>query len=127
MTTEVSRKEEKVARVEDLPVYVPPADVYETPDHYAVLIDLPGVAESDLELSLEEGVLRISGVRREPHEAQGRLLVEEWEPCRYQRSFRLATDCDTGKIEATLRNGVLTVTIPKTETARPRKIPVKAE
>ncbi|HIE10990.1 MAG TPA: Hsp20/alpha crystallin family protein, partial [Kiritimatiellae bacterium] len=91
MTNEVAQTDKRVTGVEDLPVYVPAADVYEAPDRYVISVDLPGVGESDLELNLEEGVLRIAAVRPELQEAQGRSLIQEWEPCRYERSFRLAS------------------------------------
>lgn len=128
MTEAVTRREEQeVSRMERLPVYIPPADVYETPDSYVLTLDMPGVAESDVDISVEEGVLIISARRTEGCELKGRVLLQEWEPCRYERSFSLAGDCDTEKIEAVLRNGVLRVTIPKVEAARPKKIQVRAE
>jgi len=127
MTEAVANKDVEVKRTEELPVCVPPADVYETPEKYVILMDLPGVSKSDLEVNVEEGVLTVSAVRSMDTGSAGRVLLEEWEPCRYERSFNLASDCDTEKIEATLRQGVLTVTIPKTEAARPKRIEVKAE
>ena len=102
----------------------PDVDIYRTDDALVLVADVPGVAAGGVDLGLENGVLEITAHRRtdEPKEPD----YEEFRPRSYYRAFALSDEVDAGKIEAKLADGVLTVTLPKSPEARPRKIKVEA-
>lgn len=102
----------------------PDVDIYETDDALVLVADVPGVAHDGVELGLEEGVLEVTAHRR-PAEQKGEPDHEEYRPASYYRAFRLSEEIDAEKIAAGLTNGVLTVTLPKSARAKPRKIEVK--
>ena len=113
-----------VTREDDLPVFTPHADVYETPEALWIRCDLPGVSEDELEITLERKELTISGRQM----SQGRVGFEpvaaEYRTGIYQRSFHLNREVDEASVKARLRNGVLDLEIPKSPDARPRRIPI---
>lgn len=110
-----------------LPDWVPPVDIAETPDAYVLEVELPEVSAKDVKVSVQDGVLRLEGERRQrPPEPDARLhRVERAYGC-FVRSFVLPDNVDEGRLEATFKDGVLTVRMPKSEQARPRAIEVKA-
>ncbi|MEP7294366.1 MAG: Hsp20/alpha crystallin family protein [Chloroflexota bacterium] len=101
-------------------------DVYETDQAYRVNAVVPGVNAEVLNISLHDGVLTISGeVPQAPLENSRALLLERTYG-KFQRSIRLPQAVDTNAVEATVENGVLTLSLPKTPEAQPRLIPVKS-
>ena len=104
----------------------PRVDILETEHELLLLADLPGVRPTDVDVRFENGELTIHG-RRNPTQAGRRRALWEYEPAHYHRTFRLSEDVAADKIEAELKNGVLTVRLPKAEAAKPRRIAVKAE
>lgn len=114
----------KVTRDEDLPVFTPYADVYETPDALRIRCDLPGVSEDDLEITLEKKVLTLSGRQMNQGRVGGETVAAEYRTGIYQRSFSLNRDVDEASIRARLCNGVLDLEIPKSPEAKPRRIPI---
>jgi HSP20 family protein len=108
------------------PVFVPAADIYETPAGVLIRCDMPGVAEQDLEITLENKQLTVTG----PQMGQGRedceTLVGEYLTGIYQRSFGLSRDLDDSAVTARLKDGVLEIELPKAREAQPRRIPVEA-
>lgn len=108
-------------------VFMPRADIYETPEHIAILAEMPGVDDKSVDVSLEKGVLTISG-RVESNEPQNyRLGYQEYGIGDYQRAFTLSDEIDSDGIAAVVKNGVLRLTLPKAVPAKARKIAVKAE
>jgi len=110
-----------------VPDWVPPVDIAETPDAYVLEVDLPAVSSQDVKVSVKDGVLCLEGERRRqaPAEPEARLhRVERGHGC-FVRSFVLPDNVDEGKFEATFKDGVLTIRMPKTEQAKPRAIEVK--
>lgn len=107
-------------------VWMPPVDLYETADAYVMHADLPGVAKEDIEVQVLEDQITIRGARKRalPAEEKGYRRYERVEG-RFERSFRIKGGIDSGKVEARFENGVLTVTLPKPEAAKPRHIEVK--
>jgi HSP20 family protein len=125
--TVIQKKEEMapagVERTSTLPVFVPRCDIFETSEGLVLLADMPGVDEKTVSIDLEGGVLTVSG--RAVEEAPvGELAYREFRAGDFKRAFTLTEEVDTAKIEATLKNGVLRVHLPKMERARPKKIPV---
>jgi HSP20 family protein len=110
-----------------LPDWVPPVDIAETPDAYVIQAELPEVSAKDVKVSVQDGVLHIEGERRRPTPAPDARFhrVERAYGC-FVRSFVLPDNVDESRLEATFKDGVLTVRMPKSEQARPRAIEVKA-
>ncbi|MGD9507525.1 MAG: Hsp20/alpha crystallin family protein [Geminicoccaceae bacterium] len=107
----------------------PTADVVEDGKSYRISAELPGMSEKDIEISLAGDVLTIKGEKKEEHEEKGKSrYVSERRYGSFQRSFALPEDADAEAIEASCRNGVLTVTLPKRPEAQAkmRRIEVKA-
>ena len=107
------------------PVFTPAMDIFETEAAITVLADMPGVRADGLGIDLRENVLSIEGrVADVPRENEQELL-SEYETCSFRREFRLTNLIDQDKIDASLNDGVLRLTLPKAEAARPRKIEVR--
>lgn len=104
--------------------YISPAvDIYETEEALTLVADMPGVSKEQLEIDVDQGVLTLSArIEQEPQE---KSLYQEFRPSGYYRQFRLLEDFDVVKADAQIRNGVLTLQLPKAEAAKPRKIAVK--
>jgi HSP20 family protein len=104
----------------------PRVDILETEQELVLLADLPGVKPADVDVRFENGELTIHGRRNATNPGKRRALWE-YEPAHYHRAFRLSEDVAADKIEAELKNGVLTVRLPKAEAAKPRRISVRGE
>lgn len=107
--------------------FVPLTDVYETKDALVLVADLPGVGAEGLDVTVEDAVLAIHGRPREAEKPAGKLLLQEFAVGPYYRSFQLPVDFDAEKIKASIKQGVLTLSLPKSERLKPRRIEVKAE
>jgi HSP20 family molecular chaperone IbpA len=106
-------------------VFVPPADIYESQDALTVILEMPGVDKDNVDVRVEGGMLKVEG-RLDLSKYQGLLpLYTEYNIGHYARSFRLSGKIDQSRIGAELKNGVLSVTLPKAEEAKPRTIKVK--
>jgi HSP20 family protein len=124
--TEKQVAETEAERTRDQPAFVPRADIYETDEAIYVVADMPGVDEGSLDITLEKGVLSLNGTV-EPDAPEGYGLgYAEYRVGDYTRSFSLSNEIDQGAIEATLKDGVLRLTLPKITEAQTRKIAVKA-
>ena len=124
--TEKQVAETQAERTRDRPAFVPRADIYETDEAIVVVADMPGVDENSLDITLEKGVLTLNGVV-EPETPEGySLAYAEYHVGDYVRSFSLSNEIDQEAIEATLKDGVLRLTLPKITEARTKKIAVKA-
>lgn len=106
--------------------WVPPLDILETQDGLVVHVELPGIEPASVEVSVEDSTLSIRGERRF-YENVGEEAVHRVER-RYGtfgRSLTLPSSCDPNRIEASFDKGVLTISIPKAEEAKPKKINIK--
>lgn len=112
------------------PVWVPPMDVAERADAYLMYIELPGVDPSQVELHFEQNVLSIRGSKGSSFDpkADGELRLHARERVNgsFERNVRLPEFVDGDHIEATFRNGLLSVVVPKAQAAQPRKIEIRA-
>ena len=108
---------------EETRTLTPPVDIFETPDSLVVIADLPGVAKDTLEVRVENDVLTLKGrgATRDPGDSARR----EFELREYFRQFELGETIDQDKIRADMRHGVLTISLPKVERVKPRKIEIK--
>lgn len=107
-------------------VYRPAIDVYEAPDRYELHADIPGTSSDQVSLTLREGVLSIDARVPPRHDADMRPLALEFGVGDYRRSVRLGEDVDADALEASYRNGVLVVRLPKRAEHRQRRIEVRA-
>ena len=101
----------------------PVASVVEDGDAYLLKVEMPGVNKEGLEISVENNELTIIG-RRSLSQIEGTLIHRESRPENFRRSFELDPSIDTSKISARIDEGVLTLTLPKAEEVKPRKIAV---
>lgn len=107
-------------------VFTPDVDIFESDTAITLLADLPGVNADGLTIDLRDSVLAIDG-RVDPVRGKDeRVLLREYDTGSFHREFRLSSVIDQGGIDAKLRDGVLRLTLPKAEAARPRKIEVRA-
>ena len=107
--------------------WVPAADIWETPDSYRIDLEIPSVAADAVDVSLDEGVLVMSGERSRPERDEGeRNHRLERRTGRFSRRFRLPEDADAERISARVVAGVLEVSIAKREERKPKRIEVIA-
>ncbi|NIL98802.1 MAG: Hsp20 family protein [Planctomycetales bacterium] len=109
------------------PRFVPTVDVVEAENQFEVTVDLPGLKPEEVNVELHEGELWISGKREEKKEEKGKTYHRiERRHGEFRRVFPLPSTINEEAIEAKFENGVLKVTVPKTEEAKPKHIEVKA-
>lgn len=109
----------------NLPCFTPRVDILETEEELLLFADLPGVKPEDLDLHFEGGELRLHG-RCAPRFGERPLLAEEYGVGDFYRAFSINEKIAADKISAELKQGVLTIHLPKTEEIKPRKIAIKS-
>lgn len=124
---EVQEKKELVSKEEKtVPAryFVPATDIYETDDAMTVVMEVPGVEKKDLDINLENNLVRIEG-RVDPSKYDGlEPLYTEYNVGHFARAFTLSGKIDQGQIGAQLEDGVLTLTLRKAKDALPRRIEI---
>lgn len=103
---------------------VMPMDAYRDGDHFTVHFDLPGVDAGSIELTVEKNVLNVSATRQWPRGDDTEVVASERPQGTFTRQLFLGDSLDTGRIEANYDNGVLTLSIPVAEAAKPRKVEI---
>jgi HSP20 family protein len=101
-----------------------PLDIRLEADDYLLEAFLPGVTTDDLDIQIESNIVTIKGEIKNEQAEDARYLLKERPAGIFQRSIELPDDVDTEKVEAELKNGVLTLRLPKSELAKPRKIKI---
>ncbi len=99
----------------------PPVDIFETEDGLTLVADVPGLDDSSLQVSVDKGILTIEG---RAVAGEGNLLYREFSMTGYWRQFQLPDSFAADKAQAKMANGVLSLYLPKTEAAKPRRIDV---
>jgi HSP20 family protein len=108
--------------------WIPAIDVYEDKDHVFVRAEIPGMKKDEIDISLHEGVLGLSGERKlEKEYGEAETHRVERFAGRFQRSIWLPAPVDAAKVRATYKDGILAITLPKAEEAKPKQISVSAE
>src|SRR5690242_1859696 len=102
----------------------PALDLYEGGDHFVAVVELPGMRKEDIDISLHDGALTISGERTRESANGDKAERTERYVGTFRRSIALPTNVDANKVSATYRDGILTVTLPKAEEAKPKQIQV---
>ena len=105
---------------------VPAVDIWEDAQGITLEADMPGVAKDNLSIGIDGDTLTLEGTVALGEPAKMHDVYAEVRVAQYRRSFTLSRDLDRDQVEAHLANGVLTLRIPKTEAAKPRRIEVKA-
>ena len=106
---------------------VPAVDIVENADGITLTADLPGVAKDDLTVTVDGDTLTIAGTMTLGEAERLQSVYAEIRVAQYRRTFVLSRDLDAQKIEAAMKDGVLTLRVPKAEQAKPRRIVVKAD
>ena len=101
----------------------PPVDIYEIPEGLVLMVDMPGVTTEGLSVHVHDDILTIQG--RTQVSLPGQPIYREFELVSFFREFQLADTVDATKIKAEMRNGVLNLTLPKAEAAKPKQIQVQ--
>jgi HSP20 family protein len=108
----------------NVPIFVPAVDIYESANELTLLADMPGVPIENVDIDLDNDQLTIKGTATAEQE-EGTLLLREYSVGDYYRQFTLSNVIDRERIQASMKDGVLKVVLPKAEAAKPRKIEVK--
>ncbi|MBM2839971.1 MAG: Heat shock protein, Hsp20 family [Bacteroidetes bacterium] len=109
-------------------VWTPAVDVAENENEVQVKVELPGVSKDDVKITMQENILTIRGEKKQEKETKNSEYHRvERSYGSFQRSFTLPTNVKHDKIEASYNDGVLTVTLPKAEEAKPKQIEVKVK
>jgi HSP20 family protein len=105
--------------------WMPPVDIQETAEAYRLVAELPGMTKEDINITLENNVLRLSGERKFEKDIKkdGYQRVERTYGT-FARAFTLPSQVNHDKVEASFENGLLTISVPKAEQAKPRKITI---
>lgn len=117
---------QKEERTRERRVYNPSVDIIEGKDGTTVIADIPGVDEASVDITLEKNILEIYGKVDPEIPRDMRLAISEYGIGDYHRRFTLSDEIDRDRIQATVKNGVLRLFLPKAEKAKTRKIEVKA-
>jgi HSP20 family protein len=118
---ELEKKEETTVPAR---IFVPTADIYETANALKVVLEMPGVDKSNVNVRVEDGVLTVEGRLDFSKYRELQPLYTEYNIGHYSRSFRLSTKIDQGKIGAEMKDGVLSLVLPKAEEAKSRTVQV---
>ena len=122
---DITKTENKnVEKTRELRTATPSVDIYENENEILLYADMPGVHKEDVTVNIENGKLSISGIRRLDH--QGVSTWEEFADIEYVRSFSIPQTINVEDVQAKLKDGVLTLHLPKSEAAKPRMIEIKA-
>ena len=107
--------------------WVPPVDIFERGDELVIRAEVPGVGKDDVDVRVEDGTLVLAGERKSDREVKDQNSYRRERTFgKFTRSFRLPTTVDASKVTAEYKDGVLEITLPKLEEAKPRKVEIKA-
>jgi HSP20 family protein len=106
--------------------WAPPVDITEDKDQIVLKVDLPGVKQEDIDVELEGETLTIRGERQLPEQGTNECVRAERVSGPFLRTFSVVTPVQADKISASYRDGVLTITVPKAEESKPRRIQIVA-
>jgi HSP20 family protein len=118
---EVEKKEEQTVPAR---TFVPTTDIYETADNLMVVMEMPGVKRENIDVAVEDGVLKVYGRLDFSNYSGLQPVYTEYNVGHYARNFQLSSKIDQSKITAKMQDGVLYLTLPKTEEGKPRTISI---
>jgi HSP20 family protein len=103
--------------------WTPALDLYQNNDNVVAVVELPGMRKEEIEISLQDGTLTISGERKDETVKESAARTERFSG-KFRRSVTLPTRVDVNSVNATYKDGILTVTLPKAEEAKPKQIQI---
>ena len=119
-------RDQDTERTRECRCFVPRTDIYEYDDTIVLVLDMPGIHENAIEITLEKDILEVKGFAQ-VEEYEGLSLVKvEYEPGDFERKFRVSDSIDRDNINATFTNGVLRLELPKADIAKSKKISVQS-
>jgi HSP20 family protein len=107
--------------------WTPALDLYQTNDDVVAVVELPGMRKDDIDISLHDGMLTISGERKDTVAEGDKATRSERFVGKFRRSITLPTRVDANKVSASYKDGILTVTLPKAEEVKPKQIKVNVD
>ena len=107
-------------------VGAPPADMHETQNEAVIAVELPGLSEKDIRLSIADDVLTVQGEKQRVEVQEATQYRQERWFGKFERAFSLPFPVETGQVKATFRDGVLTVKLPKADEVKPKEIKIEA-
>ncbi|WP_163340798.1 Hsp20/alpha crystallin family protein [Desulfopila sp. IMCC35008] len=119
-----TRQESMPERSSEIPTIAPLVDIYENDDEILLHADMPGVKKDDITINIDNGKLEITGMRS--LQSSGATGWEEFGEVEYQRIFSVPQSIDVDKVNADLTDGVLKLSLPKAEAAKPRRIEIRS-
>jgi HSP20 family protein len=119
---ELEKKQESTVPARE---FLPTADIYEDEDALSVVLEMPGVDKGNVEVSIEDGLLKVGGRLDFSKYQDLQPLYTEYNIGNYSRSFSLSDQIDQSKIAAEMKDGVLSLKLPKAKQAKPRTIQIK--
>lgn len=123
--TDIIRKEESAIKTSgETGKAIPYVDIFENDDEILLTADMPGVRKEDVSVNINNGTLYLSGIRR--FDRKGAATWEEFSDVEYIRNFSVPQSIDVEQVKAELKDGVLTLHLPKTESFKPRMIEINA-
>ena len=123
-TNVVKKDQSTPEKRREIPAVVPLVDIYENDHEILLRADMPGVEKKDISIHIDNGKLSLGGIRK--CESKGSAQWEEFGDVEYQRMFSVPQTIDVEKVVAELKDGVLSLHLPKSEAAKPRQIEIKA-
>ncbi|CAN5506734.1 Hsp20/alpha crystallin family protein [soil metagenome] len=114
-------------RTKSRPAFVPRTDIFESKDHLLLLTDMPGVDQDSVDITLERNILTILGTVKSAAIAGYSLTYSEYSVGDFRREFTLSNEIDKEEIQASMKNGVLRLVLPKSERALPKKICIQSK
>jgi HSP20 family molecular chaperone IbpA len=117
--------QEDTERTRECRCFIPRTDIYEVDDNIILELDMPGIHENAIEITLEKNTLNVKGYAQIDDSGDYSLALAEYEIGDYERNFRISDAVAKDKIDARYTDGVLRLTLPKAEQAKPKKIAVK--
>lgn len=106
----------------------PSTDIYNTKDSMVFLVELPGVSKEDVNIEIKDSILVISGNRKRDHEYEdAKIYVNERCNGKFYRAFRLPKEIDAGKVEASIKDGILELRLGKHEEQKPKQIKIDVQ
>ena len=131
MTMEMSKESAPATMTQAEPIrtprFVPAVDIFETPEEYVVMADMPGCDPKGIDVQFEKGELSIYGRVTPRQYPKSGWLACEFEVGDFARTFNVTESIETEKISAEYEQGILTLRLPKVETAKPRRIEVRTK
>lgn len=104
--------------------WTPALDLYQNSENIVAVVELPGMRKEDIEISLQDGTLSISGERKDERSQENGATRTERSAGKFRRTITLPTRVDANKVSASYKDGILTVTLPKAEEAKPKQIQI---